>query len=178
MTEPAVCHVLVGQWRETFAQLRDSGAVYFDFLAATDLGDGATSITAHVLTIDASKRYLVTTELKPGDQIQSLADLYPGANWHEREAADLVGVSFANHPDPRPLIWQVSSGSGAGGAATPPVHPLRRSAALPPRTENRWPGLDEPGVEPGTTKRRRPKAVPGNPPEWDAGSDHDGGSDE
>ncbi|MGV1035518.1 MAG: NADH-quinone oxidoreductase subunit C [Candidatus Nanopelagicales bacterium] len=166
MVEPAVRHVLVDQWRGTFAQLRDSGADYFDFLAATDLGDGATSITAHVLTDDASTRYLVTTELKPGDQIESLASLYPGASWHEREAADLVGVTFANHPDLRPLIWEVPSGSGSAEAAAPPTHPLLRSAALPPRIENRWPGLDEPGVEPGTTKRRRPKSVPGNPPEW------------
>ncbi len=178
MVEPAVCQVLVGQWRETFAQLRDSGADYFDFLAATDLGDGATSITAHVLTGDASKRYLVTAELKSGEQIESLADLYPGAAWHEREAADLVGLTFANHPDPRPLIWQAQSGSGPAEAAAPPTHPLRRSASLPPRIENRWPGLDEPGVEPGQTKRRRPKAVPGNPPEWTAGSDPGGGRDE
>ena len=33
------------------------------------------------------------------DEIQSVAAVWPTANWHEREAYDMVGLRFANHPD-------------------------------------------------------------------------------
>ncbi len=34
----------------------------------------------------------------------SLTPALPSANWHEREAQDLLGVRFTGHPDPRPLV--------------------------------------------------------------------------
>ncbi len=39
---------------------------------------------------------VVTTEAEP---VASVVDLWPIANWNEREAYDLVGVNFAGHPD-------------------------------------------------------------------------------
>jgi NADH-quinone oxidoreductase subunit C len=32
-------------------------------------------------------------------QIESVGDLWPAARWHEREAFDLLGVTFLHHPD-------------------------------------------------------------------------------
>ena len=37
-------------------------------------------------------------------RIDSLTPLFPGANWHEREAFSMFGVTFENHPDLRPII--------------------------------------------------------------------------
>ena len=43
-------------------------------------------------------------------QIESVAHIWKTANWHEREAFDLLGISFLNHPDLRrillPTDWQ------------------------------------------------------------------------
>jgi len=36
--------------------------------------------------------------------IDSLTPLFPGANWHEREAYSMFGVDFKGHPDLRPII--------------------------------------------------------------------------
>ena len=36
--------------------------------------------------------------------IPSVADLWPTADWHEREAMDLMGITFAGHPDPRRIL--------------------------------------------------------------------------
>jgi NADH-quinone oxidoreductase subunit C len=33
--------------------------------------------------------------------VPSLVSVWGGANWHEREALDMFGVNFDNHPDPR-----------------------------------------------------------------------------
>jgi len=42
--------------------------------------------------------------LAPGEPVPSLARLFAGADWQEREQYDLVGVVFADHPDLRRLM--------------------------------------------------------------------------
>jgi Ni,Fe-hydrogenase III large subunit/Ni,Fe-hydrogenase III component G len=37
-------------------------------------------------------------------ELPSIAAQIPAANWHEREAQDLFGIVFADHPDPRTLV--------------------------------------------------------------------------
>lgn len=47
-------------------------------------------------------------------------ELWPGANWHERETWDLLGVAFKGHPDLRRiLMWDEY-----------PYHPLRKDFPL------------------------------------------------
>jgi NADH-quinone oxidoreductase subunit C len=41
---------------------------------------------------------------KENPEIDSLTSVFPGANWYEREIAELYGIKFKNHPDPRPLL--------------------------------------------------------------------------
>jgi NADH-quinone oxidoreductase subunit C len=42
----------------------------------------------------------------PGDDahIATVSDVWPGANWLEREVWDLFGIAFDGHPDPRRLL--------------------------------------------------------------------------
>ena len=52
-------------------------------------------------------------------RVPSIAGQVPAANWHEREAKDLFGVTFNGHPDPRPLV--VHDGWPKG------VYPMRKA---------------------------------------------------
>ena len=58
--------------------------------------------------------------LKGEEALDSLSDLFAGADWQEREQFDLVGLTFAKHPDLRRLMmpddWE--------------GHPLRKSYAI------------------------------------------------
>lgn len=58
------------------------------------------------------------TEDEPG--VPTVSDLWPGANWHEREVWDMMGISFQGHPDLRRIImWEGY-----------PYHPLRKDFPL------------------------------------------------
>jgi NADH-quinone oxidoreductase subunit C len=37
-------------------------------------------------------------------QVDSVAKIWGGANWHEREAWDLMGIKFIDHPDLRRVL--------------------------------------------------------------------------
>jgi NADH-quinone oxidoreductase subunit C len=37
-------------------------------------------------------------------QVESVGGIWPAAQWHEREAFDLVGVTFLHHPDLRRIL--------------------------------------------------------------------------
>jgi NADH-quinone oxidoreductase subunit C len=38
------------------------------------------------------------------EEVESVAAVWPTADWHEREAYDMVGVRFINHPDFRRIL--------------------------------------------------------------------------
>ena len=55
-------------------------------------------------------RLRVKVHAGEGDEIESVCDLWSGANWLEREVFDQFGVNFVNHPDLRRILmpdeWQ------------------------------------------------------------------------
>ena len=49
-------------------------------------------------------------------QVESVGGIWPAAQWHEREAFDLMGVTFLHHPDLRRILMPEDW----------PGHPLRK----------------------------------------------------
>lgn len=50
----------------------------------------------------------VKTGVDEGDrEVSSVVDIWPTANWHEREAFDMFGITFKGHPNlQRILMWE------------------------------------------------------------------------
>ncbi len=52
-------------------------------------------------------------------EIQTISEIFPGANWHERETHDFFGIRFLGHPDLSPLLLPEDA----------TYHPLRKDFA-------------------------------------------------
>jgi len=87
--------------------LRDSEALNFDYLmnlSALDFGENL-GIVYHLLSLPHRHKIVLKTEVsKEQPNLHSVADLWRTADWHEREAFDLLGVVFTNHPDLRRIL--------------------------------------------------------------------------
>jgi NADH-quinone oxidoreductase subunit C len=64
------------------------------------------AVVYHLLSLANNRRLRVRT-FAPDDDfpvVPTTVDIWPSANWYEREAFDLFGVMFAGHPDLRRLL--------------------------------------------------------------------------
>ena len=104
---------------------------------ANAYGEGATlrdnthrfAVVYHLLSIEHNHRVRVKVFLEETDLIiPSVADIWKSANWFEREAYDLFGVLFTNHPDLRRILTDY----GFIG------HPFRKDFPLSGHVEMRY----------------------------------------
>jgi NADH-quinone oxidoreductase subunit C len=85
-------------------------------------------VVYHLLSPYKNCRVRVRVEAAEGASVPSIIDVFPGANWFERETYDLYGVPFTGHPDMRRLLTDY----GFEG------HPLRKDFPLTGFVEVRY----------------------------------------
>jgi len=69
--------------------------------------DGARFAVAYnLLSITHNQRVRIRARCEDAEDpiIDSMVDVWPGANWFEREAFDLFGILFTGHPDLRRIL--------------------------------------------------------------------------
>ncbi len=81
----------------------------FDFprcLSGSDMEFGL-RVTLHLQSLATKTKAIIITDLKyAAPRVASVSDLWGGVEWHEREAYDLVGITFENHPDLRRILLE------------------------------------------------------------------------
>jgi NADH-quinone oxidoreductase subunit C len=63
-------------------------------------------VVTHLLSVEHNRRIRLRV-FAPDDHmpmVDSLTEVWPAANWYEREAFDLFGIAFQGHPDLRRLL--------------------------------------------------------------------------
>lgn len=78
------------------------------------------AVVYELATLDDSRHLRVKAAVGEDEAVPSAVDLWAAADWHEREAWDMMGVRFAGHPGlKRILMWEGY-----------PWHPLRKDFPL------------------------------------------------
>jgi len=85
-------------------------------------------IVYHLLSPTQNQRIRVKVATDAQTPIPSVVEIFPGADWFEREAYDMYGILFTSHPDLRRLLTDY----GFEG------HPLRKDFPLTGFTEVRY----------------------------------------
>ncbi|MGE3150675.1 MAG: NADH-quinone oxidoreductase subunit C [Pseudorhodoplanes sp.] len=85
-------------------------------------------VVYHFLSPKLNRRIRVKCETDETTPVPSIIDVFPGADWFERETYDLYGVLFTGHPDMRRILTDY----GFEG------YPLRKDFPLTGFVEVRW----------------------------------------
>jgi NADH-quinone oxidoreductase subunit C len=135
----AVITVRPDRYREVAAFLREDPDLafdFFDFLGGVDYrpkGRGFQVVT-HLFSTAHGHNVRLKVDCDPEDpRCPTLSDLWPGADWHERETHELFGIVFEGHPH---LVKLVLPEQFEG-------YPLRKDFVLMTREAKPWPGAVE-----------------------------------
>ncbi|MFO7297406.1 MAG: NADH-quinone oxidoreductase subunit C [Pseudomonadota bacterium] len=61
-------------------------------------------VVYHLLSPRLNQRIRVKIEADEVNPVPSVVDVFPSANWYEREAYDMYGILFSGHPDLRRIL--------------------------------------------------------------------------
>jgi NADH-quinone oxidoreductase subunit C len=118
---------------ETVRHLRDDPScrfISFIDLTAVDYPTRVPrfDVVTHLLSPHHNRRIRVKVATDEDEPVDSLTELYPAANWFERETYDLFGIVFTGHPDLRRILTDY----GFEG------HPLRKDFPMTGYVEVRY----------------------------------------
>ena len=94
---------------ETLTYLRDDKALRFHQLMDVCAADYPArplrfDVVYHLLSMTKNHRVRVKLQTDEDTAVPSAVSVFPGAEWFEREAFDMFGVFFSDHPDLRRLL--------------------------------------------------------------------------
>ncbi|HKB68813.1 MAG TPA: NADH-quinone oxidoreductase subunit C [Pyrinomonadaceae bacterium] len=117
-----ICNFLRDDDEARFNYLSDLTCVHYPMQASHPL-----EVVYNLYSISRNERVRLKASIAEGASIDSVTEVWPAANWMEREVYDLFGVAFRNHPDLRRILlppdWE--------------GHPLRKDYPLE-FIENEW----------------------------------------
>ena len=87
----------------------------------------------HFLSIKHNSRLRIKIIIGEDESIPSITSIFPAANWFEREAFDMYGIQFKDHPDLRRILTDY----GFEG------YPLRKDFPLSGNVEIRYDEIDK-----------------------------------
>jgi NADH-quinone oxidoreductase subunit C len=102
-------HIDAANWREVAEFLLREPAIKLDWLANLSgvdyVADEKMCVVYDLWSFDHKHVFAVKVYCpRDNASVPSVADLWPAADWHEREAFDMFGIDFPGHPDLRRIL--------------------------------------------------------------------------
>jgi NADH-quinone oxidoreductase subunit C len=151
--------VPAAKWQGFARHLKGCGRCRFDmitFICGVDWpDDNEIEIVAHFYSVRRQHKINMKIRVPREDgRVPTLTGVWRGADWHERETAELYGVIFEGHPH---LVKLLLPEAFEG-------YPMRKDFLLMTREAKEWEGREEPGA-PGSSPRpgRVPTSVGASP---------------
>ena len=85
-------------------------------------------IVYFLLSHEFNQRIIIQSLINENEKIDSISNVFPSANWMEREVFDMYGITFKNHPDLRRILTDYNFEG----------HPLRKDFPLTGHNEVRF----------------------------------------
>jgi NADH:ubiquinone oxidoreductase subunit C len=152
---PVSVDVPANRWLDAVTAARDRlGCTFFDWLSAVDELPSGFRVVCHLAArrTGAVEHVLVRTALdREAPAVASVAEVFAGARWHERETHEMFGIGFtdaAGHALAMEPLLLADEFEG---------HPLRKEFVLASRVAKAWPGQKEPGESDRDIAARRPR---------------------
>jgi len=103
------------------ATLLDKEGFALDTITGVDwLAEGQMEVVYDYFRTDKALRVVVRTRIpRDNPELPTILHVFPGANWHEREAHDFFGIRFLGHPNLTPFLLPEDA----------TYHPLRKDFA-------------------------------------------------
>ena len=103
-----IVHIPKDELIRGLSALKGDEALHFDYLrclCGVDNEEEGVEIVYHLYSIDRRHNLTVKTTLANDDlTVDTATGVWKAANWLERETAEMFGVRFGGHPDPRTLL--------------------------------------------------------------------------
>jgi NADH-quinone oxidoreductase subunit C len=102
-------HVAAEHWRALAEFLRHDPALHFDWLScltAVDyVAENKLAVVYDLYSTTAEHWFAVKVYTdRANPHVPSVMDIWPAADWHEREAFDMMGITFDGHNDLRRIL--------------------------------------------------------------------------
>jgi NADH-quinone oxidoreductase subunit C len=95
------------EWPQLAETLKKQDDLYFDYLFCITAVDWKTHFTVVYHLSSVTHRHTIVVKVNvPRDaaEVPTVSNIWPTAEFHEREAYDLMGIVFTGHPDLRRLF--------------------------------------------------------------------------
>lgn len=113
--EKPLAHLTPGAWvpRDSLRDICEFVALdpefsldYLSFVTGVDyLDQGQLEVVYHLFSMDRRHELLLKVKVPRDDaKVDSVSKIWATAIWHEREAYDLLGITFEGHPDLRRIM--------------------------------------------------------------------------
>ncbi|HEY4643197.1 MAG TPA: NADH-quinone oxidoreductase subunit C [Bacteroidota bacterium] len=100
--------VAPGRMKEIGLYLREESGLEFDYLmclSSVDSNDGNLAVVYHLNSLKHGHKLTIKVKVsRDSPVVQSVEGVWKSANWHEREAFDMMGIRFEGHPDLRRIL--------------------------------------------------------------------------